>query len=102
MITEIVRIHSVVLVVISVVVTGVQDGDNIFCCPDHVCNCKCGIEDLGVKHFGALFAANGRYQCKICKSNKKKCFPGSASIKLENGRSVRMSELQVGDRVQTG
>ena len=30
------------------------------------------------------------------------CFPASATLRLENGNLVRMSELQVGDRVQTG
>ena len=30
------------------------------------------------------------------------CFPSSVKLKLEDGRSVAMSELQVGDRVQTG
>ena len=30
------------------------------------------------------------------------CFPSVATLKLANGRSVAMSELQVGDQVQTG
>ena len=30
------------------------------------------------------------------------CFPSSARLQLENGKSVTMSELQVGDQVQTG
>ena len=30
------------------------------------------------------------------------CFPSMAKIKLENGVSITMSELQVGDQVQTG
>ena len=30
------------------------------------------------------------------------CFPSTAKVNLENGKSVRMSELQVGDKVQTG
>ena len=34
--------------------------------------------------------------------NKKECFPSTAQLILENGKSVAMSELQVGDRVQTG
>ena len=30
------------------------------------------------------------------------CFPSSAKVKLQNGKSVTMAELQVGDKVQTG
>ena len=30
------------------------------------------------------------------------CFPSTARVSLENGESVTMSELQAGDRVQTG
>ena len=30
------------------------------------------------------------------------CFPSSAGLKLESGKSGTMSEIQVGDRVQTG
>ena len=30
------------------------------------------------------------------------CFPGTGTFNLENGKSVKMSELQIGDRVQTG
>ena len=30
------------------------------------------------------------------------CFPASGYVLLENGRSVTMSELQLGDQVQTG
>ena len=35
---------------------------------------------------------------------KKKggCFPSVATLKFENGRSITMSELQIGDKVQTG
>ena len=29
-------------------------------------------------------------------------FPSASKIKLENGKSVMMSELQIGDQVQTG
>ena len=29
-------------------------------------------------------------------------FPGAGTINLESGKSVKMSELQIGDRVQTG
>ena len=30
------------------------------------------------------------------------CFPSQTKIKLENGEIVKMSELQEGDKVQTG
>ena len=30
------------------------------------------------------------------------CFPSTARASLENGRSVTMAELQIGDKVQTG
>ena len=32
----------------------------------------------------------------------KSCFPSQTKIKLENGEIVTMSELQEGDKVQTG
>ena len=31
-----------------------------------------------------------------------KCFPSNAQVKLENGKSVTMSDLQIGNQVQTG
>ena len=30
------------------------------------------------------------------------CFPGTAKVNLHNGKSVKMSELQIGDQVKTG
>ena len=30
------------------------------------------------------------------------CFPSTAKLSLGNGKTVAMSELQVGDRIQTG
>ena len=30
------------------------------------------------------------------------CFPAIATVQLENGNLVTMSELQIGDRVKTG
>ena len=30
------------------------------------------------------------------------CFPSSAKVKIETGKYVRMSELQIGDQVQAG
>ena len=36
------------------------------------------------------------------KPSPPKCFPAAARTKLENGRSVSMLDLQIGDKVQTG
>ena len=58
------------------------------CCP---CNCECGRE-----------VRNNRYVCKEECSNPNDCFPSTAMIKLEGGKSVTMSELMIGDRIQTG
>ena len=55
------------------------------CCP---CNCECGRE-----------IKNGRYVCKECSND---CFPSTAMIKLEGGKSVTMSELMIGDKIQAG
>ena len=30
------------------------------------------------------------------------CFPSTSTVNLENGKTVTMSELQVGDKVQIG
>ena len=30
------------------------------------------------------------------------CFPNFAKVKIKNGNSVRMSDLKIGERVQTG
>ena len=53
------------------------------------CNCPCGTE----------FDEHGWQWCVAC---VRRCFPASARLTLENGDSVTMSELQTGDRVQTG
>ena len=37
-----------------------------------------------------------------CNCHKYDCFPSAGKVKLENGKVVQMSELQVGDKVQTG
>ena len=37
-----------------------------------------------------------------CPCNTPLCLPGEGNVKIENGKSVKMSELIVGDRVQTG
>ena len=35
-------------------------------------------------------------------SNNGDCFPSMAKIKLEDGTLITMSQLQIGDNVQTG
>ena len=35
-------------------------------------------------------------------SDKGGCFPSMAKVNLENGKTVTMSELQIGDHVQAG
>ena len=43
------------------------------------------------------------FNCKggsVC--YQRPCFPDSARVTLENGQSAKMSELQIGDQVQTG
>ena len=45
------------------------------------------------------YTALGTYCCKCATTQ---CFPAAANIKLENGTPVTMSELTVGDKVQTG
>ena len=30
------------------------------------------------------------------------CFPSNAKIHLQNGKSIRMSEMKIGDQIQTG
>ena len=42
--------------------------------------------------------------CDTCQCTGKcaECFPSSAKVRLENGKSVTMSELQIKDQVQTG
>ena len=48
------------------------------------------------------------YLHKYCKiyfllpESRGACFPAEAILKLENGKSIAMSELCVGDRVQAG
>ena len=42
----------------------------------------------------------GRKCCECIKSNG--CFPSVAQTTLQNGDSVTMSDLQIGDRVQSG
>ena len=41
--------------------------------------------------------AKPTWHCKSCG-----CFPAAATVKLESGKSLKMSELQIGDQVETG
>ena len=38
--------------------------------------------------------------CFFSESNS--CFPSISTLKLKNGKVVKMSELQIGDQVKTG
>ena len=40
--------------------------------------------------------------CGCCECRDRTCFPSGARVSLENGASVSMTELKVGDKVQTG
>ena len=46
--------------------------------------------------------SNADLNCCECSSSSSSCFPATSKVKLMNGKSVPMSELQVGDEVQTG
>ena len=47
-------------------------------------------------------SANEKSISKRCHKTGCSCFPSTATVNLENGRRVKMSELQVGEKVQTG
>ena len=64
------------------------------------CGCPCG------DYFST---SSNQYECKTCppppppaNTGGDDCFPSAARVSLENGKSVMMSELQIGDKVQTG
>ena len=40
--------------------------------------------------------------CDCVKRETPRCFPSTSKVNLENGKSVPMSDLQLGDQVQTG
>ena len=42
------------------------------------------------------------WECCECPPPPSGCFPSTARMTLESGKSVTMSELQTGDRVQAG
>ena len=73
------------------------------CCP---CSCPCHlglIEDTGIQVCNPCGCLHG-----VCQNETRdglkccKCFPGTARVTLERGESITMSELKIGDRVQTG
>ena len=39
---------------------------------------------------------------RCCNCVDSSCFPSAGKVNLENGKVVMISELQVGDKVQTG
>ena len=62
--------------------------------------CACGV-----CHDDCAYAncdKNTNKECCKCINKFPSCFPAAASVSLENGKLVKMSELQTGDRVQTG
>ena len=63
--------------------------------------CACGICDNDPSNDYDIFDDEGKECCK-CQKKKKVCFPAAARVSLENGKHIKMSELQIGDRVQTG
>ena len=53
------------------------------------------------KRFGLIYDSPPSPPCE-CGLNDCDCFPSTATVNLENGKTVTMSELQLGDKVQTG
>ena len=75
--------------------------DEEFCCP--ICDCSCGIQPKAASLASYANARPEDYECSPCdhKGNYN-CFPATASVTLRGGKRIMMSELRVGDRVQTG
>ena len=72
------------------------DGGGKFkCCIDDLCDCPCGECGVGTHAAVAVPVGAPEYCCECC-------FPGTGTVNLESGKSVKMSELKIGDRVQTG
>jgi len=43
------------------------------------------------------------YECDVTiVIQSKACFPGNALVKLENGQTISLTELKIGDKIQTG
>ena len=72
------------------------------CCP---CGCDCGVCHREITSLSQLTNVHGEGQSHdtgglfCCKCS---CFPSAARVNLDNGKLGAMSELQVGDKVQTG
>ena len=65
------------------------------CCP---CGCKCVVCEQKPSLASVVAPTiDGDVFCCDCA-----CFPSTATVNLDNGESVAMSELQVGARVQIG
>ena len=62
--------------------------------------CACGVCDSDYNEYD-VFDDDGNECCK-CVDYDPKCFPAAARVSLENGEFVKMAELKIGDRVQTG
>lgn len=91
---------------------GVTDPETSHCCSCLRNHCPCGttrqwivVPTVRVETSTACGCTcgqyynhdNGKFQCNGCG-----CFPSTASVSLENGKSIKMSELKIGDQVQTG
>ena len=66
--------------------------------------CACGVCKRNKKDYMCNHDSkdsNGKSCCK-CVDTTPKCFPATTEVFLDNGKLVKMSELQVGDRVLTG
>ena len=72
------------------------------CC---VCGCQCGT-CRRTPSFADILSPTGLTSWKCCSpcqvSTRVECFPSIARVSLENGKSVTMAELQVGDKVKAG
>ena len=69
-------------------------GDEDICC---ICGCECGNRKHNVAQPAQATDFTGFICCPCAR-----CFPSVAKVYLENGESVTMAELQIGDRVQAG
>ena len=72
---------------------------------DHFC-CDCPddtiLNDFANRKCRAVCTEDGgtTYECCHCPSGG--CFSAKSTVKLDTGKEVTMSELQIGDKVQTG
>ena len=91
-----------------------RSSDVAYCVPtNHVCSDKVTLSDADGICDGCIALCLDRragrnedyaYHCCDCPPPPppRRCFPSTAKVSLENGISVKMSELQVGDHVQIG